>query len=48
MHADRTELNDLAGRYPDRVQGLSRQYDEWAARCQVLPWDEVKRMYSQR
>ncbi len=38
MDADRTELNDLAGKYPDTVAKLTRHYDEWADRCGVLPW----------
>ncbi len=38
MEEDRTELNDLADRNPEKVAELSREYDEWAKRCGVLPW----------
>ncbi len=41
MVADRTELNDLSGRYPDVVSDLARQYDQWAMRCEVLPWEQI-------
>lgn len=39
--ADRTELNDLAKTYPDRVQDMAAQYEIWAARCCVIPRDQV-------
>jgi arylsulfatase len=38
MEADRTELNNLAGRNPDKVKELSTLYDAWAKRCNVEPW----------
>ena len=38
MHDDRTELNNLAPKSRDRVNGFVQQYDEWAARCEVRPW----------
>ena len=41
MDADRTELNNLAPKYPFIVRGLAEQYEEWAARCSVMPWDEL-------
>jgi arylsulfatase A-like enzyme len=37
MEADRTEMNNLAAKYPDRVKELSAQWDAWAARANVLP-----------
>jgi arylsulfatase len=36
--ADRTEMNDLAARFPDRVRDLSARYDAWAKSAGVLPW----------
>ncbi len=33
MSADRTELDDLAGKYPDRVKEMSAAYDAWRKRC---------------
>jgi arylsulfatase len=44
MIEDRTELHDLSEKYPDVVGDLGRQYDEWARRCEVLPWEQVKEM----
>lgn len=41
MINDRTERNDLAGRYPDTVKTLSAAYQAWADRCGVLPWHVV-------
>jgi arylsulfatase A-like enzyme len=37
INADRTELNNLAVKYPDQVKDLAAQWDEWAARANVLP-----------
>ena len=37
MHADRTELNDLAARKPELVAELSAMWDAWAIRAHVLP-----------
>src|SRR5690606_5654607 len=44
LDADRTELHDLAGRHPERVQDMSAQYDAWANRCGVLPREKVLAM----
>jgi arylsulfatase len=41
LDADRTELNNLADKYPDRVQAMADKYKAWADRCGVLPWDQV-------
>jgi len=41
LEADRTEMNDLATRYPARVASMSALYDRWAARAQVEPWQKV-------
>jgi len=38
IEADRTEMNNLAQQYPAIVDYLTRLYDEWAARSNVLPW----------
>ncbi len=37
MTADRTELNNLADQDPQRVETLSRLWDQWAAENQVTP-----------
>ncbi len=36
--ADRTELNDLADRYPERVHEMRLLWEQWAQANQVLPW----------
>ena len=38
MEADRTEMNDLAARFPVIVEDLSRQYEAWAKRSNVEQW----------
>ena len=37
MHADRSELNDLAATMPEKVAELSALWDAWGARANVLP-----------
>ncbi|MEM7428599.1 MAG: arylsulfatase [Pseudomonadota bacterium] len=41
MDADRTELNDLAGRVGAGEAELRRAFQEWAEMTGVLPWDEA-------
>lgn len=38
LDADRTEMNDLASRMPDRVKELATQWEQWAKRTNVLPY----------
>jgi len=38
LEADRTELNNLAEKYPRKGQQLKTMYEQWAERCGVLPW----------
>jgi arylsulfatase len=38
MERDRTEMHDLADRYPDRVKKMVKDYAEWAKRVGVQPW----------
>lgn len=40
MEADRTELDDLASREPERVARMASQWETWARRTQVIPWPE--------
>ena len=42
LEADRTELNDLAGKAVGTVAELTGLYEAWAVRCGVKPWP-VKR-----
>lgn len=41
LDTDRTELNNLAGKLPEKVKELTAMYAAWAKRCGVLPWDKV-------
>lgn len=43
LEADRTELNDLAAKMPDRVANMVKEYEAWAARCGVVPWGELNK-----
>ncbi len=43
---DRTELNDLAKKYPRKVRQLGDLYDRWATECHVLPWEDLKDLYT--
>jgi arylsulfatase A-like enzyme len=42
LEADRTEMNDLVTRMPDKAAGLLNHYNRWAQRCGVAPWDEIR------
>ena len=41
LEADRTELDDVAARHPDRVREMSEAYEAWAERCGVIPRDRI-------
>ena len=41
MERDRTELDDLYHKNPEKAGELERMYEEWAERCGVLPWSVV-------
>ena len=43
LETDRTELNNLAEKYSEKVEQLKVMYENWAARCGVQPWP-VKRL----
>jgi len=38
MHADRTELHDLAKSQPDKVKALADKWEAWAERAHVKPY----------
>ena len=38
MEVDRSEQNDLAKKYPDKVKLLSDKWEKWALRARVKPW----------
>ena len=39
---DRTELHDLTAAEPERAATMRAAHDAWAARCAVLPWEEIR------
>ena len=41
IEADRTELNDLAAKMPEKVKDLIGRYEQWSRRCNVVPWDQL-------
>lgn len=43
IEADRTEVNDLAAKQPDKVRELAARYDQWAQRRGVSPWSRKKK-----
>jgi arylsulfatase len=44
LEAARCELRDLAGSDAARVQRMVARYEGWAARANVRPWDEVRKI----
>ncbi len=44
LEADRWELRDLARSDSARVERMVGRYDRWAARNNVLPWDQVRKV----
>jgi len=44
LEADRCEMRDLSGSDAPRVARMVARYDGWAARCNVRPWDEVRKI----
>ncbi|MBM3744399.1 MAG: arylsulfatase [Acidobacteria bacterium] len=42
LDADRTEMNDLSPKNPQKTEELAGHYQQWARRCNVAPWDQVK------
>ena len=38
MEADRTELHDLAGKHPEKLQQMVAQWQAWADRVGVQKW----------
>jgi len=48
MDTDRSELHDLAARYPDKVSELETLYEDWTKRCHVLPWEKLQARREQK
>jgi arylsulfatase len=41
MEKDRTELNNLADEYPEKVDDIVEDYENWAERCGVIPRTKI-------
>jgi arylsulfatase len=41
LEADRSETTDLANKHPDRAARMAAEYEKWARRAQVQPWESV-------
>ena len=41
LSQDRSELHDLVKSEPQRVETMSREWDAWAERVGVVPWDDL-------
>ncbi len=48
LAADRTELNDLADRFPERVRDMRVRYERWAAESGILSFDDAKGLRDQK
>lgn len=48
LEVDRTELNNLAEKYPEKVELLKAMYESWVARCGVQPWPVNKPAQNKR
>ncbi|MDH3377601.1 MAG: arylsulfatase [Gammaproteobacteria bacterium] len=44
MQKDRTEMMNVADRYPNIVARIARQYETWANRCGVIPREKILKM----
>jgi arylsulfatase len=40
LEADRTEMNNLAGKHPNRVERMSAMYRQWAGKVGAVPWEQ--------
>lgn len=45
MEKDRTEMNNLSEKYPNKVRELAQKWEEWAKRADVLPLGAYKPAY---
>lgn len=42
LDADRTEMQDLAHKHPEKVKELAAMYERWARRTGVVPFEKVR------
>lgn len=45
---DRTELSNLAGFYPERVEEMAGQYERWTRRVNCVPYEQIQEKRNQR
>jgi arylsulfatase len=43
INTDRSELNDLSAKYPEKVKAMSELYDAWAAHAGVIPFEKLEK-----
>ena len=43
LEADRSEMTDLADKHADRAGRMAAEYEKWARRAQVQPWELVQK-----
>lgn len=48
MEADRTETNNIIKDHPETAGELAELYEQWAARCDVMPWTELQELRKKR
>jgi arylsulfatase A-like enzyme len=48
LSRDRSEIHDLADEHPEVVRELSPDWDAWARRVGVIPWEVTVNMYLER
>ncbi|QGY47556.1 sulfatase-like hydrolase/transferase [Maribellus comscasis] len=47
MKTDRTEMKDLADQFPEKVEEMSEMYAGWAEKNNILPWQEITKLYKE-
>jgi arylsulfatase A-like enzyme len=45
LSQDRTEMHDLSQKMPEKLKEMTDQYNEWAEKMHVLPWDSIQSLY---
>jgi arylsulfatase A-like enzyme len=48
LSRDRSEIHDVADRHPERVRRMSADWDTWARRAGVIPWEATLTLYLER
>jgi arylsulfatase len=42
LETDRSEINNLAAKYPEKVKELEKEYQQWAVKVGVVDWNKIK------